>query len=321
MRLTAKTEAIKMAKVSLTSVGKQLFSQNDIDGAVERTIDNLNYDFNGVKNVWIKPNLCYYWNASTGETTDGRVVCAVIKYVRKKIGNDVKITVAEADASAMRTKYAFSILGYDDLCQRNSADLKNLSEGNIVEKTVKVAGADITLPFNEDVLNADLVINVPKLKTHNFIGVTCALKNIFGAISKPRKYSYHSNIVNVIVAANKILPSDLVVVDGLIVRGSVPKKLGVIMAGDDVLSTDFVAARAMSFNPKKVPYLSLASKEKIGEADNINLIEDGITLGEVKKNFPHYSHRMHSLSWGLQLKMLRAYTAVSGDVLPPFLEK
>jgi uncharacterized protein (DUF362 family) len=199
--------------------------------------------------------------------------------------------------------------------------LKNLSEGNIVEKTVKVGRTEVTLPFNEILLNADLIINVPKLKTHNFIGVTCALKNIFGAIAKPRKYAYHNNIVNVIVAANKIVPSDLVVVDGLIVRGSCPKKLGVIMAGDNVLSTDFVAAEAMSFKPKKVPYLNLAAKEKIGETENISVIEDGVTLAEVKKSFPHYSHRMHSITWGLQLKMLRAYTAVSGDVLPPFLEK
>ncbi len=310
-----------MAKVSIASVKNQAFSNVEIDSAVERAIDNLNYDFSGVKNVMIKPNLCYYWNASTGETTDGRVVCSVIKYVKQKLGSDVKITVAEADASAMRTKYAFSILGYDDLCQKNNVALKNLSEGNVVEHTVKVNGEELKLPFNEDFLNADLIINVPKLKTHNFIGVTCAMKNIFGAISKPRKYSYHKNIVNVIVAANKIAPSDITVVDGLIVRGSVPKKLGVIMAGDNVLSTDFVAARAMSFNPKKVPYLSLAGRENIGETEDISVIEDGITLAEVKKNFPHYSHRMHALSWGLQLKLLRTYIALSGDVLPPFLEK
>ena len=310
-----------MAKVALASVKNQAFSSIEIDSTVEKAIDNLNYDFSNINNVIIKPNLCYYWNASTGETTDGRVVCSVIKYVRKKIGDDVNITVAEADASAMRTKYAFSILGYDELCQKNNVALKNLSEGNVVERTVKVGKTDVTLPFNEVLLNADLVINVPKLKTHNFIGVTCALKNMFGAIAKPRKYAYHNNIVNVIVAANKVVPSDIVVVDGLIVRGSCPKKLGVIMAGDNVLSTDFVAAEAMSFKPKKVPYLNLAAKEKIGETENISVIEDGVTLAEVKKNFPHYSHRMHSITWGLQLKMLRAYTAVSGDVLPPFLEK
>ena len=98
-----------MANVSITSVKNQLFTSVDVDNAVERAIDSLNYDFGGVKTVMIKPNLCYYWNASTGETTDGRVVCSVIKYVKKKLGEDVKITVAEADASAMRTKYAFSI--------------------------------------------------------------------------------------------------------------------------------------------------------------------------------------------------------------------
>lgn len=310
-----------MAKVALTSVSNNAFPTSEIDTAVKRVIDDLDYDFSGIKSVLIKPNLCYYWNASTGETTDSRVVCSIIKFLKNQLSNNAEIVVAEADASAMRTKYAFSILGYDLMCERNSVALKNLSEGTIVERTILVDGTYLTLPFNEELLSADLVINVPKLKTHNFIGVTCALKNMFGAISKPRKYSYHKNIVNTIVASNMIVPSDIVVVDGLIVRGSCPKKLGVIMAGDNVLSTDVVAAKAMSFNPKKVPYMCLAAKEKIGEVRNINLIEDGVTLAEVKKNFPHYSHLMHSISWGLQLKMLRAYTTVSGDVLPPFLEK
>ena len=212
-----------MSNVTLTSIKNQMFSGPEIDSAVEKAVDSLNYNFSGINNVVIKPNLCYYWNASTGETTDSRVVCAVIKYIRERIGNDVNITVAEADASAMRTKFAFSVLGYDELCQKNKVALKNLSEGNIISKTVQVGKTEVTLPFNELLLNADLVVNVPKLKTHNFIGVTCAMKNIFGSISKPRKYVYHSNIENVIVAANKIIKSDIVVVDGLVVRGSCPR--------------------------------------------------------------------------------------------------
>ncbi len=309
-----------MAKVALTAVSKQPFLTSDIDDAVARAIDKLNYDFSRVKTVVIKPNLCYYWNASTGETTDGRVVSAIIKYIKQKVG-DAKITVAEADASAMKTKFCFGILGYDDLCEQHGVDLMNLSEGNVVKRTVEVGSEKLTLPFNEVLLNADLVVNVPKLKTHNFVGVTCALKNMFGAISKPRKYSYHNNINNVIVAANKIVPSHITVVDGLIVRGSVPKKIGVVLAGDNALSTDAVASKIMGFNPLSVPHLNLAAKEKIGETRKISVIEDGITLAQAKKEFPHYSHRMHAFSWELQLKMLRAYTTVSGDVLPPFLEK
>lgn len=311
---------VEMAKVTLTSVSKQPFLSSDIDDAVARSIDKLNYDFSHVKTAVIKPNLCYYWNASTGETTDGRIVGSIIKYLKQK-ASGVQITVAEADASAMKTKFCFGILGYGDLCEQHSVGLMNLSEGEISKRIVTVENQKLTLPFNQALLNADLVVNVPKLKTHNLVGVTCALKNMFGAISKPRKYSYHRNINSVIVAANKIVPSHLTVVDGLIVRGSCPKKLGVILAGDNPLSTDAIASKIMGFNPSSVPHLRLAAREKIGEDRKISLIEDGITLAQAKKAFPHYSHRMHSFSWELQLKVLRAYTTVSGDVLPPFLEK
>jgi hypothetical protein len=76
----------------------------------------------------------------------------------------------------------------------------------------------------------------------------------------------------------------------------------------------------MGFNPYRLPYLRLAAKEKLGEAKNIELIEH-VKLSTVKKSFPHYSHTAHNISWNLQLKMLRSYVKVSGDVLPSFLEK
>lgn len=311
-----------MAKVVLTSLKTQPFSNGDINSAVEKAIDGLNFDSkNKIQNVVIKPNLCYYWNYSTGETTDGRVVSAVIDYVRRKVGNDVDITVAEADASAMKTKFSFKVLGYDKLCQTKEVNLKNLSEGKVFDVKVKVRKKEFVLPINEVLLKADLIINIPKLKTHTFVGVTCALKNMFGAISKPRKYSYHKNISDVIVAANKIVKSHVTVVDGLIARGSHPKKLGVILTGNDPLATDFVAAKIMGFNPKRVSYLSLAAKEQIGETKNVDLIEENVRLTEIKKNFPHHTHFIHTISRKLQLKMLRTYTAIVGDVLSPFLEE
>ena len=68
-----------------------------------------------IRTVVIKPNLMYYWDSSTGNTTDPKLVSAIIDYVREKFGEDVSIKVAEADASAMRTKYVFPVLGYDRL--------------------------------------------------------------------------------------------------------------------------------------------------------------------------------------------------------------
>lgn len=306
----------------MTSLRANNFSDNEIDEAVANAIDRLGFSFKSkVQNVVLKPNLCYYWNYSTGETTDPRVVSAVVDYVRRRVGNDVNISVVEADASAMKTKYSFRVLGYDKLCQAKNVKLENLSKGKIVDMKVNVNGKEIVLPINEILLKADLLINIPKLKTHNFVGVTCALKNMFGAIAKPRKYSYHKMISQVIVGVNKIVRSDMCVVDGVIVHGSSTKRLGVILAGDNPFATDFIAAEVMGFNPRRIPYLNMAEKEEIGKANEIKLIEDQVKLEQVRKSFPSYNHFMHKVSWSTQLKMLRAYASIVGDVIPPVLEK
>jgi len=310
-----------MAKVVLTKAKTQNYTETDIIETVERALDKLDFDFSKeIKKIVIKPNLCYYWDYSTGETTDPRVVSSVIDYIRRKLGTDVDISVAEADASAMKTKFAFAVLEYDKLCQTKKVKLINLSEGKIRDVPVKVGEKDLSLPINEILLNADLIINIPKLKTHNFVGATCSLKNVFGAISKPRKYGYHKIINHVIVGANKIVKSHIIIVDGLVAKGSFPKKLGVILAGDDALATDFTAARIMGFNPKRIAHLNLAEKEGIGQARNFKLVED-VKLSEVKKEFPRSHYIMHSFSWNMQLKLLRGYAKLVGDILPPFVEK
>jgi uncharacterized protein (DUF362 family) len=307
-----------MSKVVLTSTQKNC-SNSDVNRAVERAIDLLNFDFNNkIKNVVIKPNLCYYWDYSTGETTDPRIVSAVISYIRKRLGKAVKIVIAEADASAMRTKYAFKILGYEKLAADKNVELANLSDGDVREQKVKVKDVEITLPINKILLEADLIINVPKLKTHNVVGFTCALKNMFGAIAKPRKYVYHNMLSEVIVGVNKIVRSDITFVDGIIVRGSSPKKLGVLLCGNNPLATDFIAAEMMGFNPKKIKYLRIAEREGIGST-NTQLIEDNVSLRQVKKEYPSYNHLLHKFSWKLQLKMLNMYAKVIGDVIPPIL--
>jgi len=311
-----------MVRVVLTSTRTKNFSNEDIAKAVWRAVDLLDFSFsNEVEKVVIKPNLCYYWDYSTGETTDPRVVSALIDYIRNQVGRGVTIFIAEADASAMETKYSFKILGYDKLSQAKDVKLVNLCDGDITNQKVKVRDKEFTLPINKLLLEADLVINVPKLRTHNFAGITCAMKNMFGAIAKPRKYVYHKTLSEVIVGINKIIKSDIIIVDGIIARGSSPKKLGVILAGDNPLATDFVAAKIMGFNPKQIQHLDIAEKEKIGNINKIDLIEDHITLNEIKKKFPAYNYFMHRLSWQLQLKMLKTYAAITGDVIPPVLEQ
>jgi len=311
-----------MSKVVLTSTQTNNPSQTEIDQAVKRALDLLNYDFSTkTEKVIIKPNLCYYWDASTGETTDPRVVSAVIDYVKSKLGEDVSVSIAEADASSMKTKYCFKALGYDKLGRSKKVDLINLSDGSIVDKKVTVKNKEIVLPINEVLLQADLIINIPKLKTHTVAGVTCCMKNMFGGISKPRKFSYHKMLSNVIVGVNKIVKSNIGLVDGIIARGSCPKKLGVLVAGNNPLIIDSIAAKAIGFNPKRVQHLNLAEKEKIGSLGDVQLIEDNVKLADVKRRFPSYSFGMQSFLWKTQIKMLRMYAKIAGDIVPPVLDQ
>ena len=194
-------------------------------------------------------------------------------------------------------------------------------EGDIVEKQVGVRNKRLTLAVNKMLLESDLVINVPKLRTHNVVGITCSLKNMFGAIAKPRKFGYHKNLDEVIVGINKLVKSDVCIVDGIIARGKYPKRMGLILAGDDALATDFVVAKILGFNPRRIGYLRLAEKENVGDVNGIKLMEDKTSLTEAKKVFPRSSYLLHKLSWGLQLKLLKTYSKISGDVIPPILKE
>lgn len=309
-----------MADVVLTKA--KGYSKEDIDVSIAKAFDALDYDPNvQCDSVVIKPNLCYYWDYSTGQTTDPRVVSAIVDWIRQRAGNNISIFVAEADATAMRTKYAFKMLGYEKLAREKNLKLINLSEGEILEKEVTVAKERFVLPVSSLLLDADLLINVPKLKTHRAVGFTCALKNMFGAIARPRKFVYHSKLAETIVGINKIVSTDIVLVDGIIVSGKTPKKMGIVITSKDALATDLVAAEAVGYKPSRVPYLNLAIREGIGDGENLHIVANPIGLADIKNEFPRQNYFLQQLSWKLQLRLLRLYSRISGDTVPPILEE
>ncbi len=311
-----------MSRVVLTSTKSKSPSRLEIRKALSRAIDMSGFSFSDrTRNVFIKPNLCYYWDSSTGETTDPRLVSSLIDHIRDQMGSDIKVFIVEADASAMRTKHSFRILGYEELRRRKNVELVNLSDGDTPQRSVEIGNRKVTIPVNRILSNDSLLINVPKLKTHNVTEITCSLKNMFGAIAKPRKYVYHKILSYAIVAANKLMKSDLVIVDGLIARGSRPKKLGLVMVGENPLGTDCVAARIAGFNPNTIKHLALAAKEGLGNTGKIELVEDSVKLTELADSFPSYNYSLRRFSWQLQLKMLKTYARIAGDVIPPVLDQ
>ncbi|MCW3975986.1 MAG: DUF362 domain-containing protein [Candidatus Bathyarchaeota archaeon] len=271
-----------------------------------------------LKTVILKLNLRYYWDFSTGETTDPRVVSAIIDYIRNHYNHKVEIIIAEADASAMRTKYAFRMLGYEELANKKAVRLINLSECKKVEKKVIVKDNKFNLQIAQSMLDCDLLINVPKLRTHRLTTISCGMKNLFGAITKPRKIVYHSNLDKAIVGMNKLVRCHLTIVDGIISLGKYPLNLGTILVSEDQLAADFVAARIMGYNPWKIRHLKLAHEEGVGSGEEIHI--EGIRDMEKLKSFPKENYMLFNLSWRIQLLLLNSYLKMTGDTRPPVLD-
>ena len=119
-----------MREVSLSLVSfvkVQSLDYNALKEAIENSLNLVHFDLNrNVDKIIIKPNMCFYYHPSTGEVTDPRFVSALIDVIRDNFAKNSEIFVVESDASAMKCKYAFSMLGYDRMAEEKDVE-KNLS--------------------------------------------------------------------------------------------------------------------------------------------------------------------------------------------------
>lgn len=240
----------------------------DLNESVEQALSLIQFDFNKkLRKIAIKPNLCYYWKSSTGETTDPKVVGAVADVLRTHYNPD-EIYLVESDATAMQTKYAFKMLDYEKLAVE-----KNLKLINLCEDTLLPVSEDITTPFPQEIkipellTEVDLFVNVPTLKIHGLTDITCALKNQFGCIPIRRKVIFHKNLSKVIAFINKLIIPDLIIVDGIISTGRTPKRLDLLMAGYDPVAVDTIAAKIAGLNPKRIGHIVESKNQGVGSTD------------------------------------------------------
>jgi uncharacterized protein (DUF362 family) len=271
-----------MSLVSLVKIPED--TMESTKQAILRSLELINNTWpKNAKNVVIKPNLCYYWDYSTGQTTDPKFVVALIGLIREKISK-VNISIVESDASAMKCKHAFKMLGYEYLAKDYNVELVNLSEDKTDALKVTAGNQSFNLTIPHVIKNADLKINIPKIKyTMEKIKITCALKNVFGCNPYPKKFYYHSRLEEAIIAINKAMKFDLCIIDANIVSGIQPCRLGLVMASKDPVAIDAAAAKIAGINPKTIKYLKLASKEGLG---NISFIPKGEPLEYFKARYP-----------------------------------
>jgi uncharacterized protein (DUF362 family) len=271
-----------MSLVSLTKLKGT--SKESMKDAISESLKLLDYSFEKeISKVVIKANLCYYWDHTTGQTTNPLFVEALVELLREKTSAS-EIAIIESDASAMKCKYAYNFLGYGKVFKDTGVKLVNLSEEASKPVVVSCNGLSYRFQVPEIIQNADLRINLPKIKyTMKGIELTCALKNIYGCNPFPQKFKYHPRLGQIIVALNKAMKFDLCIIDSNIVSGIQPRKMGLLMASQDLVAIDVAAAKIAGLNLKKIKYLKLASDEGLG---SLNYILKGEDLNQFRIMYP-----------------------------------
>jgi uncharacterized protein (DUF362 family) len=158
-----------------------------------------------------------------------------------------------------------------------------------------------TMRLPAAVLDADVVVSMPKLKTHHWAGMTCSLKNLFGVVPGavygwPKNLLHWRGVENAIVDLAATIRPGLVIVDGIVgmegdgpIMGT-PRPVGCVVMGADPVAVDATCARVMGLRPEKMPYLEMAG-EFLGNLAERDILQRGERIDRFRTAFsvvPHF---------------------------------
>jgi len=237
----------------------------------EKLLDEIGGLKNFVKpddRVFIKPNICAPKSYETGTTTNPYLIERLILLL-KNITQNIRIGDGPIPAFG-RLSPESSPLIYE-IAKKYKIDIIDLN--NTERQKVK------TFFIAKPILEADVIINMPVLKSHVRTGITASLKNMMGAVPFRLKHEMHkSGLENRIVELTKTIRPHLNIVDATICQegdgptNGTPKELGLVILGDNQVAVDGLCCRIMGISPRSIPHIKLAGKEKIGSISNVDYI-------------------------------------------------
>jgi uncharacterized protein (DUF362 family) len=271
----AKVETMKRSIVGLAEVG-DVHEISAIRSGLRLLLDNLRKEVGmnippGAE-VVIKPNICTVKGPETGATVDPLLVKFLIEWMEENF--DVRMFyIAEADATWLNADIAFKVLGWERIFGNlPNVHILNLTKDEQVDIDLK-GHLFQNLTMSRTYMESDFLVSFGKLKTNDLCGMSCILKNQFGSLSAKYKAGFHEKLSQAIFDLNRVKIPDLCVVDGIVamegdgpVYGA-PRPLGLIIAGNDPVSVDCMAARIMDIPVGDIPYLRYAIRHGLGSSD------------------------------------------------------
>jgi len=252
--------------------------------------------------VLLKPNLLYGKTPEKAVTTHPFIVKGVIKIVREA-GGIPSVGDSPAIGSLAR---AAEKAGIKRVADEMNCPLVELNRPVIPSKGVETFFKQ--LEIDQTVLKADVIINLPKWKTHGLTLLTLGVKNLFGCVPGPKKALWHLNagedrktFARILVDLYRIVQPSLTILDGIVgMEGNGPNSghpipLGLILASRDAISLDQIVCDLLSISRGTLPTNRVAFEQ--------GLVKDGIEVVGERMEEVRISHfRLPTLSqpdWNL----------------------
>jgi len=281
---------VNYTKRDLNTVKEMIRTSLDLIGGMDRIIGRA-------KNVVVKPNLVEVPYGTTGGSvlTDPRVLEALVAILKSHgvervlVGEGRSVNLKHVASGA---RQAFEESGLAAAVRRAGGEIIAWDEEPFVP--VDVPGGELLKQINvpKSVLDADLFINVPKLKTHCQTEITVGIKSMQGVFSVEEKVNYHNEAFPwKMVDILRVAKPHLTIVDGLIAGegyGPIytnPVAMNLIVASTDVVAIDAVCSKIMGIDPDEVPITRLAHSEGLGTGRLEQIEVRGESIVNVMKHF------------------------------------
>jgi uncharacterized protein (DUF362 family) len=238
----------------------------------------------GKGTIFIKPNLSHP-EYLPGVVTNPELIREVVGLLRD---SNSEVIVGESNGFNYPCWSAFKKTGIEAAVKNAGGTAINLSEDKVVE--VKFQGSTplkrLFLP--KTVLDADGVVDLPLMKTHEFTAYSGAIKNLFGCLPSNRRIYLHPFLPEVFYRLYTLLKPQLTVMDARIgIEGNGPTKgnpvqMGLVLTANDALAIDITAAKVMMLNWHETYLNYIAKKTSMIEKD---IRVEGLPVATVQRRF------------------------------------
>ncbi len=288
------TESRRRATVAV--VRCESYDRGDVERAVGRAVElvgGIERFVSGGEQILLKPNLLSAKAPERAITTHPEVARAVIGLVRRAGGEP---RLGDSPGGAIRgVERVWRNTGFLDLSEETGVPLVSFEASGSEERVGRLQSYMVARP----VIEADGVINLPKMKTHVLTLYTGAVKNMYGIVPGFMKGRLHSvaprpvPFSRVVVDVFSLAPPRLSVMDAVVAMegdgpsGGSPRKVGAVLASEDAVALDAVAARMMGYRERQVPTVRIGEERGLGVAglDLIDIVgddPDALTPGDFR---------------------------------------